>query len=99
MTAVSQSALNHRQRTVPASFLDAVHRQSNAPALRWREGEGFGCWTWREYASRAASAAAGLQQLGVKRQDRVILLTRNRPEFHVADMGALLAGATPVSIY
>ena len=26
-------------------------------------------------------------------------MLRNRPEFHVADMGVLLAGATPVSIY
>ncbi|HMF04901.1 MAG TPA: AMP-binding protein, partial [Acidimicrobiia bacterium] len=43
--------------------------------------------------------AAGLQGLGVGRGDRVVLMVRNRPEFFVADMGALLVGATPISIY
>ena len=27
------------------------------------------------------------------------MLMRNRPEFHVADIGCLLVGATPISIY
>ncbi|HYV58430.1 MAG TPA: AMP-binding protein, partial [Acidimicrobiia bacterium] len=31
--------------------------------------------------------------------DRVVLMMRNRPEFFVADMAALLVGATPISIY
>src|SRR6185312_476234 len=30
---------------------------------------------------------------------RVVMLMRNRPEFHIADIGALLVGATPISIY
>ncbi|HMJ78435.1 MAG TPA: AMP-dependent synthetase/ligase, partial [Iamia sp.] len=37
--------------------------------------------------------------LGVAPGDRVVLLLRNRPEFHLADMGAVLAGATPISFY
>jgi long-subunit acyl-CoA synthetase (AMP-forming) len=86
-------------RTVPVAFLDTVRRQPEATALRWREGEGFGSWSWREYADKAARIATGLRELGVKRGERIILLMRNRPEFHIADVGALLAGATPVSIY
>ena len=86
-------------RTVPVALLDTVRRQPDATALRWRDGEGFGSWSWREYADKAARIAAGLRELGVKRGERIILLMRNRPEFHIADVGALLAGATPVSIY
>jgi long-chain acyl-CoA synthetase len=86
-------------RTVPVALLDTVRRQPEAPALRWREGEGFASWTWREYAERAARVATGLRELGVKRGGRIILLMRNRPEFHLVDVGALLAGATPVSLY
>ena len=43
--------------------------------------------------------AAGLSALGLRRGERVALMLRNRPEFHIADMGVLLAGGTPVSIY
>ncbi len=43
--------------------------------------------------------AAGLQALGVQPGQRVLLMMRNRPEFYASDMGVLLAGATPISIY
>jgi len=33
------------------------------------------------------------------RCDRVALMLRNRPEFHVADVACVLVGATPISIY
>ena len=56
-------------------------------------------WSWREYGDRAARFAGGLRQLGVQRGDRVVLMLRNRLAFHVADTGALLAGATAISIY
>ena len=68
-------------------------------ALRWKDGEGWGEWTWRDYADRASRVAGGLAALGVGRGDRVVLMMRNRPEFHVADLAALLLGATPISIY
>jgi len=56
-------------------------------------------WSWREYADRAAAFAGGLRSLGVRPGDRVVLMLRNRVEFHAADLGALLVGATPISIY
>ena len=68
----------------------------DAIAFRTIDGE---TWTWREYADRAAAFAGGLAALGVKRGDRVVIMLRNRLEFHVADVGALLLGATAISIY
>jgi long-chain acyl-CoA synthetase len=68
----------------------------DAPAFRTIDGA---TWTWREYADRAAAFAGGLAALGVTRGDRVVLMLRNRLEFHVADAGALLLGATAISIY
>ena len=48
---------------------------------------------------RAPVSPARSLDLGVGRGDRVVLMMRNRPEFHVADVAAMLVGATPVSIY
>jgi long-chain acyl-CoA synthetase len=46
-----------------------------------------------------ARATTGLAGLGVGRGDRVVLMMRNRPEFHVVDVAVAMLGATPISIY
>jgi long-chain acyl-CoA synthetase len=76
-----------------------VSERGGEVALRWKAGEAVGTLTYDEYADQATRAAAGLQALGVGPGDRVVMLLGNRPEFHVADLGALLLGATPISIY
>jgi long-chain acyl-CoA synthetase len=86
-------------QTVPTRFLDTVRRIPGQVALRWRDGDGWGELTFADYAERAAHVAAGLGALGVERGTRVVLMMRNRPEFHIADMAVLLCGATPISIY
>src|SRR5258708_7811545 len=55
--------------------------------------------TWEDYGAAARGAAGGLAALGVGRGDTVGVLLPNRPEFPVADAGALLLGATPFSMY
>jgi len=85
--------------TISAAFLATVDTQPDTVALRWRREGGWAQWTWEEYANRSARVAWGFRQLGVGRGDRVLLMLRNRPEFHVADMAALLIGAIPISLY
>jgi long-chain acyl-CoA synthetase len=86
-------------QTVPTRFLATVRAKPEAVALRWKDGDAWRHWTWTDYAERSTRLAASLQQLGVTRGDRVVLMMRNRPEFHVADLAVLLLGATPISIY
>jgi long-chain acyl-CoA synthetase len=83
-------------RTVIDAFLRTVERQPDDVALQELDGAAV---TWREYADHAARIAGGLAGLGVGRGDRVVIMMRNRWEFHVADIGVLAAGATPVSVY
>jgi long-chain acyl-CoA synthetase len=85
--------------TIPARFLRTVADRSNDVALREKVGDAFRTLTFGEYADQATHLAAGLRALGVGPRDRVVMLIRNRPEFHVADMAVLLLGATPISIY
>jgi long-chain acyl-CoA synthetase len=85
--------------TVATRFRDTVRDHPDRVALRWKDGDGWGEWTWRDYADRACRVAAALSELGVVQGERVVLMTRNRPEFHALDLGVLLVGATPVSIY
>ena len=63
------------------------------------DGSGLEEWTWAQVAEKSARLAAAYARLGLERGDRVLLFLRNRPEFHIADLGAVLAGGTPLSIY
>ena len=87
-------------QTVTTQFLRTVNEHPDTVALRWRKSDdSWGEYTYREYADKAARVAAGLAGLGLTRGQRIVLMMRNRPEFHLADAAALLCGATPISIY
>src|SRR5215216_2237097 len=48
---------------------------------------------------RVRAVALGLSALGVKRGDRVALLSENRPDWSVVDLAILSLGAVNVPIY
>ena len=86
--------------TVPTQFVRTVKANGDIAALRWRKpDDSWGEVTFAQYAEQACRVAAGLKALGVQPGQRVVLMMRNRPEFHIVDMGVMLAGATPISIY
>ena len=55
--------------------------------------------TWADYQRLASQVAMGLRSLGIDHGDRVAIMANNRPEHVVVDVGAMLAGGTPISIY
>lgn len=54
--------------------------------------------SYREFGEQAGRVAAGLQRLGVKPGDRVMLVLRNGPEFMQALFGTLWLGAIAVPV-
>ncbi len=87
-------------RTVCTEFLATVRRHGGARALRSMAEDGSWTeWTFDQFASDVAKVASGLRELGIGKGDRVVLMMRNRPEFHIADMAVLFLGGTPISIY
>ncbi len=85
--------------TVARQFVAAVESFSALTALRRWVGDELTTLTYAELGDRVARVAAGLASLGVGHGDRVVLMIRNRPEFHILDLAALCCGATPISIY
>ena len=55
--------------------------------------------TWAEYGSAVEEIAAGLVGCGTQPGDRVGLLSFNRLEWHLADVGTLSAGGVTVPVY
>ncbi len=52
-----------------------------------------------EFLARTAGLASGLEKIGIGRGDRVMLLTDNRPEWHMVDLAAIDLGAADVPVY
>ena len=86
--------------TTPRLFLDLVRSAPTSPALHSMKGDdGWNVWTLQDFSDQVAAAAAGLASVGVGNGERVLLMMRNRPDFHWFDAAAQFLRATPVSIY
>ena len=86
----------------PQQFLKIVSEHSDLAVLHSQKGDAPGSWnvwTLRDYADTTAHAVAGLQRAGLAAGQRILLMMRNRPDFHWFDLAAQFLRATPVSIY
>jgi long-chain acyl-CoA synthetase len=100
MTTTAEIDARTVGQTIPKLFLQTVADHGDLVALRWKDDtDAWHEMTYADLADQVARAAAGLAAAGVGSGDRVLLMLRNRPEFHVLDTAALFLGATPVSIY
>jgi long-chain acyl-CoA synthetase len=85
------------QPTIARAFLRSATEHADRVAVReFDTGREI---TYGEWLERSGAVAGGLAKLGVKRGDRVALLLTNRLEFQIVDMGAVLLGAAPFSLY
>jgi long-chain acyl-CoA synthetase len=83
--------------TIAQAFRTITTIRADEVAIRTKGDEI--AWTWGELRERVDALAGGLAALGLQRGDTVALLLNTRPEFAVSDLGVMLAGGTPFSIY
>jgi long-chain acyl-CoA synthetase len=83
--------------TVAAAFRLTAEQRRDEIAVRTKDDEI--AWTWGELRDRVDELAAGLAALGLRKGDTIALQLGNRPEFHLADLAAMMVGATPFSVY
>ena len=87
-------------QNLPKRFLANVERNGDIEVVNWKNPDGeWESRTLRELAEDTARLVTSLKDLGVGRGDRVVMMIRNRGEFHALDLAILFCGATPVSIY
>src|SRR5262245_7289101 len=82
---------------------DVLDRTAGAhpdqPALRVKRNGTWQATSWREYRDQVRLAARGFIALGLGRQECITILGFNCPEWFIADLGAIAAGAIPAGIY
>src|SRR5262249_683763 len=78
-------------------FVARQHKRSDT--LNYKKGDTWLSISSDELLSRARQISAGLYSLGVRRGDRVALLSESRPEWTLTDAGCIFLGAVDVPIY
>jgi long-chain acyl-CoA synthetase len=81
-----------------ASFEAVAAGQPDRLALQVREATGYRRLTYAEVLRQARALAAALLRAGVVPGDRVALVSENRPEWTVAYLAVVAAGATVVPL-
>ncbi len=90
------------RETVPKMFLRTAGAHPDVVAVRRMAGDAPDSWEETTYGAlreQVAAVAGGLQAAGLAPGQRIVLMMRNRPEFHVVDLAATFLRATPISIY
>lgn len=85
-----------RYRHLAEVLQKQAERLGPRTALRHKRHGLYHDLTWSDYAEQARACAAALVEAGVGPGDRVGLLSENRVEWLIADMGLLTAGAVNV---
>jgi long-chain acyl-CoA synthetase len=88
-----------RPDTIVHRFRARAARQPRRTAMRHIVDGRWATLTWSDYATAVDETAVGLMALGIEPGDRVAILAGNRPEWHIADLAIMSAGAITVPVY
>jgi long-chain acyl-CoA synthetase len=82
-----------------ALFLARADELGDKPMLHAKRDGAWHAISWAEAARRVCLIAEGLRALGLSAGDRVALVSENRPEWCLADLGIMAAGCVTVPAY
>jgi len=88
-----------RFENLVSMFFTRAAEKGDKPFLWAKTGGTWRSISWNETARQVAALAASLKRLGLEPGDRVMLVSENRPEWLIADLGIMAAGCVTVPTY
>lgn len=85
--------------TVCHKFLETTTKHAEKRAVMFNRGGRWNELDWKSYRAAVETIAAGLQVLGIRKGDRVAILSNTRLEWAASDLAILGLGAVTVPIY
>ncbi|WP_294325983.1 long-chain fatty acid--CoA ligase [uncultured Sphingomonas sp.] len=82
-----------------AMFFTRAAERGDAPFLWSKQAGAWQSISWADAARQVASLATALKAIGLKRGDRVMLVSENRPEWCISDLAIMAAGCVTVPTY
>ncbi|MEI6805421.1 MAG: AMP-dependent synthetase/ligase [Myxococcaceae bacterium] len=78
---------------------ETINKYPDQLAARYKESGQWQDLTWSELGLKVQQVASRLIELGVAQDDRVVIMSKTRLEWVLADLGILSVGACTVPIY
>jgi long-chain acyl-CoA synthetase len=86
-------------QTIVERFFERVSEHPDKVALRFKSNGSWKDVTWRNYGDAVTKVAKSLLALGYGHGDKIALLSNNRPEWHITDVGSMALGGATAAIY
>ena len=89
-----------RGKTVLTMFDERCKAVPDQSALNWKDAAGsWRSLTWSKYRQEVRKVTAGLKAMSFRPGEFAVVMSRNRPEHLIADLGVLHARGVSVSLY
>ncbi len=89
-------------KTIPGlyEYLTEEHSKTAVyPALKYKTGGKFTGISYQQLKEETENFALGLASVGIKRNDKIAIISENRPEWIYSDLAILGLGAVDVPLY
>ena len=86
-------------RNLPTMFFERAQRRGDDTCLAAKTGDTWETLSWRTVSDQVSALSRGLRDLGINPGDRVVIVAENRPEWAIADLAIMTAGAISVPAY
>ncbi len=86
-------------KTIPEMFRATVEKHPNERFLGEKKDGAYRYQTYKQAQEKVEQFAAALIELGLEAKDRVALISNNRPEWPITDLGAMHAACISAPLY
>jgi len=87
------------RNSIPEIFSDIVKKYPDRPALLYKKEGVYFPITYKEFSEKVEAFSVFLFSLGIKRGDKVAILSENRPEWAMSDLSIMFLGAVVVPLH
>ncbi|HUF03453.1 MAG TPA: long-chain fatty acid--CoA ligase [Aridibacter sp.] len=99
MTVDNVAGFENLPQTLPHFCIEAFRRHGKPDALNHKYNGNWQHISGEEAIARIRRIALGFSELGIGKDDKVAIISENRPEWSLSDVGVLSIGAVLVPIY
>lgn len=87
------------QKTIPEAIFETAKKHPFKKALCYKKGGVYYSVNYKDLEKRVKNFACVLKSFGVKKGDKIAILSENRPEWAISDLAIMAAGAIVVPVH
>ena len=86
-------------KTLPELFFEEAKKQLDKPLLWYKINNQYKSYSWKIVRKRILLLSSKLIRLGIKKGDKVIIISENNPNWFITDFAIMFAGGITVPAY